>query len=159
MRVKLDNKADDFAEQEQQVRAVLKHDDSAVIHCLEILPMQSLGLLLDSFEFDCVDALLRDGMLQKVRALHRESPVNELVKYFEFLMMQEAMHLKHLTFDLSNKKNRQTLKVAMSRKTQKVFDKMKMKNLASPKRYNLRIFEDYFKKFKKFHYLLGVDGF
>lgn len=75
-----------------------------------------------------MDALLGDDMLPMARELHRVSLVIWWEKYFEFLMMQAAMHSKNLSFDLSNKKNRPMLKAAMSRKTQRMFDKMKMKN-------------------------------
>ena len=73
----MDNKADDFAEEAQRVKVVLGHDDdSAVIRYLEsLLLRQSLELLVDNFELDCVDALLRDDMWPKARELHRESPV------------------------------------------------------------------------------------
>lgn len=72
----MDNKADDFAEQALQVKVVLKHDDSAVIRCLEsLLLRQSLELSLDNFEFGVVDALLGDDMLPMARELHRVSLV------------------------------------------------------------------------------------
>lgn len=101
--------------------------------------MQTLELSLDSFvEFD-VDELSMDDTLLKARVKHKETPANEWVKYSEFQLMQAAMHLMSLPFDLSSKKNRQKLKAAMSMKTQRMFDKMKMKNLASPKLYSLRI--------------------